>query len=378
MKKRILIVDDDRNALRLMSQALELEGYETIIADNGPEALTAAERERPDLIVLDVVMPGMSGIDACSSLRSGAHTAQIPILMLSGRGKVEDKVAGLRGGADDYVAKPVDTAELVARVEALILRASRALPASAPGHVLALVGSKGGVGTTTVAVNLALALVQLGKAVVLVDLHPYLGCVCPMLGLGSTQGLRELAQMEAQSINPRDLQKRLTSHPSGLRVLGGDESLPAMDERELGAPQVQSIVEGLTTLADWVLLDLPVQFTAATQAALDRCDLAALVTEPDPIALRCAKGQLALLEQCGIAREQARVVVVNRTPLTMTMTVNQLQDRLGTAIVGVVPPASEASFQAQQRGLPLLLADTHGFAAEVLRSMAQGLVGVRA
>ena len=123
MSGKILIVDDDPNALRLIGYSLQVEGYETVTAENGSEALMAVEREHPSLIILDVMMPDMSGLEVCRRLRSNPRTAHLPILMLSAKGKVEDRVTGLKAGGDDYVSKPVDPTELVARVEALTLRA---------------------------------------------------------------------------------------------------------------------------------------------------------------------------------------------------------------------------------------------------------------
>ena len=373
MRGKVLIVDDDPLALRLISYALQVEGYETVMAESGGEALTAVEGEHPSLIILDVMMPDMSGIEVCRCLRSNSQTAHLPVLMLSAKGKVEDKVTGLKAGADDYVPKPVHPAELVARVETLMIRAARTTAPGPEAQVLAFVGAKGGVGTTTVAVNVALALVQRGKSVILVDLHPYLGCVCSMLGLHPPHGLMELAQMAPPSIRPRDVERRLFPHFTGLRVLGSDQSLPSGEQGELTSSHAEVILDGLSPMADWVMFDLPVRLTPASQAVLNRCDFVALVTEPDPIALRCAKGRLALLQQCGIMGELVGVVVVNRSPSAMTMTVSELQNLLDAIIVGVVPPAPEACLHALRQGAPLLLAEPDHFAAEMLKEMAQRL-----
>jgi pilus assembly protein CpaE len=374
MKEKILIVDDDADALRLMSYTLRLEGYEIVTAESGTQAITAVERERPSLVVLDIMMPDMSGTEVCRRLRSAAQTATLPILILSAKTQVQDKVAAFKGGADDYVTKPAEPSEFVARVESLLLRASRGAAPSQPAQTLAFVGAKGGVGTTTVAVNLAVALAQLGTTVILVDLHPYLGCVGPMLGLEPVHGLQELAQMAASSILPRVVEKQLSSHPSGLRVLTSNCGLPPAGDGELDPAQAQAIVEGLVTLADWVLFDLPVDWTPAVSAVLDRSDRVVVVSEPDSLALRCAKRQLALLQQSRIAGEQVGAIIVNRSAASMTMTVTRLQDQLGTTIVGALPPAADPCLHALSLSVPLLLAAPDHFAAEMLRAMAQRLV----
>jgi len=104
---KILIVDDEQDIVRLLSFALQAEGYQVVTALSGQEALKRVEQERPDIVVLDVMMPGMDGIEVCAELRSKPETAGLPIIMLSALGQVADRVRGLRAGADDYVPKPV-------------------------------------------------------------------------------------------------------------------------------------------------------------------------------------------------------------------------------------------------------------------------------
>lgn len=375
MSGKILVVDDDPNALRLVGYTLQAEGYEILTAMSGGEALTAIEHEHPTLVILDVMMPDMSGLEVCQRLRSSPHTAHLPVLMLSAKGKVEDRVTGLKAGADDYVRKPVDPTELVARVEALMLRAGRMTARGPAARCIAFLGAKGGVGTTTVAVNMAVALAQQEKTVILVDLHPDLGCVCHMLGLHPPHGLEELARMETHSISPRDIERRLMRHSTGLQVLSSDQSPPSEEHGELTPSHARAILDGMSTMADWVLLDLPVHLTPAGHTVLERCDLVALVTEPDPIALGCAKGRLALLRRWGIMPELVGVVVVIRTPSAMAMTIGELQDHLEAPIVGVMPPAPEECLRALRQGAPLLLTAPDHFASEMLEEMAQRLVG---
>ena len=121
-KGRILIADDDRVISKLVATYFESHGYEVITAWNGREALGMVQALEPDLIILDVLMPVMTGLEVCASLRGEPKTATLPIVMLSALGEVNDKVLGLRLGADEYVAKPVALQELGARVEALLRR----------------------------------------------------------------------------------------------------------------------------------------------------------------------------------------------------------------------------------------------------------------
>lgn len=116
---KILIVDDDRNIVELLRLYIEKEGYLTVTASNGREAINAFGREKPDLIILDVMMPEVDGWQVCKEIRK---TSDTPIIMLTAKGETFDKVLGLELGADDYMVKPFETKELMARIKAVLRR----------------------------------------------------------------------------------------------------------------------------------------------------------------------------------------------------------------------------------------------------------------
>jgi len=118
ISKRILIVEDDPSVLRATSYILEKEGYEVISAQNGLEGLKKARESSPDLLILDVMLPGIDGFEICHSLRSEPKTAGLPILMFSAKGQESDKATGLKVGADEYMTKPVDREVLLNKVAA--------------------------------------------------------------------------------------------------------------------------------------------------------------------------------------------------------------------------------------------------------------------
>jgi len=128
-KERILVVDDEPDIVALVVYHLAKEGYRVSSAGNGSEALATARRERPALIVLDLMLPGLSGFDVLEQLRADENTAGIAVLMLTARKEEPDRIMGLSLGADDYLTKPFSPQELVLRVKA-ILRRSAAAPAA--------------------------------------------------------------------------------------------------------------------------------------------------------------------------------------------------------------------------------------------------------
>ena len=125
-KPKILIVDDDNNIAELISLYLMKECYDTRIENDGESALKAFSSWQPNLILLDLMLPGIDGYQVCREIR---HTSDVPIIMLSAKGEIFDKVLGLELGADDYMIKPFDTKELVARVKAVLRRFKPSKPA---------------------------------------------------------------------------------------------------------------------------------------------------------------------------------------------------------------------------------------------------------
>lgn len=155
MSSRVLIVEDEPDIRELVVHHLKREGYQVSAASSGEEALRQVQAAPPDLVILDLMMPAMDGLEVCRRLRQDPATAMLPIVMLTAKGDEVDRVLGLEIGADDYVVKPFSPKELLARVRA-VLRRSRPAPGAAPLSLGALAID---LGTHTASVGgLALAL----------------------------------------------------------------------------------------------------------------------------------------------------------------------------------------------------------------------------
>lgn len=124
MNANILVVDDEKDILELVTYNLRKEGIETAVSSDGEEALRLIKKNAYDLIVLDLMLPGMTGIDICRTLKASEETAAVPIIMLTAKSEELDKVLGLEMGADDYVTKPFSPRELVARIKAVLRRSA--------------------------------------------------------------------------------------------------------------------------------------------------------------------------------------------------------------------------------------------------------------
>ncbi len=371
MGAKILIVDDDPSVLQLMGLTLHRAGYEVVVAQNGVEALKKVLAVQPDLIILDLMMPEVSGIEVCQRLRSQPQTANVPIIVLSAMSQTAEKVKALKAGADEYLVKPVEHIEMAARIEALLERTRRLRQAQPVkvGKVLSFVGAKGGVGTTTVALNVASVLANQHKTVTAVELRSYYGTLNLQLKQTPTENLRHLLELDPARLGERDIGRRLYNLPSGLRVLFSPQRIE--ESREIEAPQAEALITGLASMADYTIVDLPCYPSNANAAAIQHSDFIGLVLEPEPVCVQASKMTLELLKLWGIGGQRVGAIVVNRAVLATP--IREIRSQLGCEIVGVIPPATEAHLAAQAQGVPLVLHQATHIAANNLIELANRL-----
>ncbi len=269
---RILIVDDSTFNLKIASAALSPAGYEVITATNGREALETVETMQPNLVILDVMMPDLNGYEVCRHLRRKRSTMHLPIMMLTANDTLEERVNGFDAGADDYMSKPFEPAELQARVKALLRRftPAQAEPEtpSLQGKVIAVFSLRGGIGVSTLATNLAIGLNQIwGQPTALVDLALTSGQSALMLNLPLRNSWGDLARADLAEIDDQMLDPVLLTHPSGVRVLA-TSARPEQSEL-ITAEKVGHVIELLRRRYEYVVLDLPHDFSEPTLAGLD-------------------------------------------------------------------------------------------------------------
>jgi len=382
-KLKILLVDDEPELLRLVKFVLQTAGYQVITAMNGAEALSKAQSERPNLVILDVMMPEISGLEVCWRLRDIPETADLPIIMVSAKGEVPDRVTGLHAGADDYLVKPVSPDELLARVVALLNRTRRVQPpthAQERGRIWGFIGAKGGVGVSTLALNVATLLAQQKKSVIAVELQPNQGTFAVQLKWRGGENLRHLLQRDLGLLNARAIAARLYPTFTGLRVLYGPQSVEEFGD--LDPAHVAPLIEKLSQMADYLLLDLPYGASEANQTATRACDLVIVVMEAEPSALHCAKLQLDLLKSWDILGALVGIVLVNRAGAPGSIGLRDINQQLNSEIIGIVPYAGELVPLAIAQGLPMVaFKPEHGITAaykEILRRLsAETLIGIR-
>jgi len=133
MKETILIVEDEKDIVKMLDYNLKKEGFKTSSARNGEDAIGLAKKEGPDIIILDLMLPGIDGLEVCKILKNDTKTASIPIIMLTAKSQESDKIVGLELGADDYMTKPFSPRELIARIKAVLRRGKE--KAKTPGII---------------------------------------------------------------------------------------------------------------------------------------------------------------------------------------------------------------------------------------------------
>ena len=370
MPAKILLADDDPMLQKLIANTLKLEHHEVIVAVNGQEALDLIRSEKPDLVILDIMMPVINGFDVCTELRRHPETETLPVIMLSGLGQVQEKIMGLRAGADEYLTKPIDPRELLTRVEMLLER-HRILRQSAvgkTGRVLSVLGAKGGVGVTTLAVNLAARLVQEKKNVILLEFRPDFGTVAVHFNLKPTASLAALRTLEPTAITEQMVNRLLVKTETGVRVLCGPQSAS-----EFGpfAPGLGGALLGrLVTMCDYVIVDLPPLLDEAAELVLKSSEQVFLVIEPELTSVVAAAHRLEQLAALSNTLT-TRVIAVNRQGV-MLLSLREIENRLGVVLLDVLPSAADAMSVAVQFGVPLTLSQSkHVYSEHVTELVKQ-------
>jgi CheY-like chemotaxis protein len=380
MAEKILIIDDDVDTLKLVGMMLQKQGYQIVAANNGPQGLTQAEAENPDLILLDVMMPEMDGYEVAKRLRANPLTTNTPILMFTAKTQLDDKVSGFEAGADDYLTKPTHPTELSAHVKALLARSLKGrtgttpLPTEKRAYTIGVTAVRGGLGVTTVAVNLGDAIRQATKAdVVVAELRPGVGTLGPDMGEETPTALRALITGKLSDMTRQNVKEQLFSHPTGLHLLPG--SVQPKDSLLLNALQAfEALVNRLSYLGKYLVLDLGAGLTPLAQKLLPACDLIVVLVEPVGNSVVHAKAMLTDLAELGVPPQQTVAVVVNRIRSDTQLNWAQVQEQLGKAPVVAITPAPELLFLASRMKTTALAARPESLTAQQFTKLAAGVL----
>ncbi len=360
---RILVVDRDPSTVAALRSILRGQDWEVINALSAGEALEKARLEGPDAVLTELALDDMSGADLCRALHQRGETAGLPVIVLSASSGVAERVASLRAGASDYLVKPPDAQELIARLKAALdLRAEKV------GFVVAVLGSKGGVGASVVAANLAVALrYETHARVALLDAALDAGTADIMLNLQAMPGVGNLLP-RLEELEQADFEAILTSHVSGLEaLLLGDHSF-----RDMRPEEMRKILLTLRRMRDLVVVDTHSWLGGNAEVVLELADRVAVVLTPDIPALRGAKDLVERARHLGLSRERT-LVVLNRYPQRGGLPRRDIENTLGMTVQVAVPDDGRLVTYNTNRGVPAVESHRRSGVARQVRALARDL-----
>jgi pilus assembly protein CpaE len=346
MAKTILVVDDDSDTLTLIGLTLQRRGFEVVKAQSGQQAINLLAHDRPDLVILDVMMPQMDGYEVCREIKADPRTADLPVIMLTAKAQTQSQLEGFRVGAIDYITKPVHPQDLVARIQTVLERTQSTRQAGG-AQVIAVSGARGGVGASTLAVNLAAALAA-GHRTILVDLE-LSGTAAIQLGLTPVHSLADLMSYEIDPIDRANVEAAVTPHASGLHLLAAADS-PIDPARAL------VILNHLLAMYEVCVIDLGWGMGQTVRAIAPRANHLLLATDADRASVTQASRLQHMLIEAGASARSIQLIWINRNGTPAETALASLQAGLGRAPTASIGPASEAMFAAMEAGQPLVLA----------------------
>ncbi|MDP1545136.1 MAG: response regulator [Anaerolineales bacterium] len=381
MPEKILIIDDDVDTLRLVGLMLQRQGYQIAAAANGSQGLTKALEDRPDLILLDVMMPDMDGYEVTRRLRKNPATAAIPILMFTAKTQLDDKVTGFEVGADDYLTKPTHPTELQAHVKSLLARtvpkgddAGLTARSDQRGYVVGVISVRAGMGVSSLSANVAAGLFnRIQSDVILAELTPGQGSLGMELGVSNPKGLTEILQGKTVEVTREKVQAILLPHNSGLKLFLSSEN-PRDVELVSEVRNFEALAARLASLARFVVLDLGSGLPTFAQKLLPMCNEQIVVVEGVPGSILHTKILIDEIVLLGIDKSTIHVVLNNRQRSEAQMSSTQVQKQLGYPIAATITPAPELFVQAARLHTPAVVAQPSNMTAQQFLKVADAII----
>ena len=382
MSEKILIIDDDVDTLRLVGLMLQRQGYQIIAATNGEQGLEKAFEERPDVILLDIMMPDMDGYEVTRRLRKNPVSQTTPILLFTAKTQLDDKVAGFEAGADDYLTKPTHPAELQAHIRALLARTHPKKPEEMDtalreqhGRVIGVLSARGGLGVSTLSCNLAGAFyTRTHGDVILAELTPGQGTLGMDLGTASMGGLNELLCGKPVEVTREKVDSLLIAHGSGLRLLLASEN-PRDVHLINQVDTYPAIVRALASLARFVVLDLGAGLPPFVEKVLPLCTDRIIVVEGTPNSIAQSKLLIEEVVELNIDPTAITVVLNNRIRTEAQMPWMEVQQALGHSVAGTLTPAPEMLMAAMRLHTPAILSQPTNLTSQQILKVADLILG---
>jgi CheY-like chemotaxis protein/MinD-like ATPase involved in chromosome partitioning or flagellar assembly len=377
MAEKILIIDDDLDTLRLVGLMLQRQGYQIAAATNGQQGLEKALEDKPNLILLDIMMPDMDGYEVARRLRDNSQTVNIPILMFTAKTQLDDKVAGFEVGADDYLTKPTHPSELQSHVKALLARNAKSQtkvetsPLEQRGYIIGLMAARGGLGVSSLATNLAASLFQKSRAdVILAELTPGQGSLALDLGISRENGLADLLSKPPVDITRNSILEQLVTHDAGFKVLIASNH-PRDFQLINQVSQYENLVARMAILGRFVVLDLGMGLPPFVQRLLPLINELIVVVEGVPNTITHTRALIEDLIEFGTNKNHIAAVLNNRVRSESQMPWAEVQEQLGHSIVATLTPAPELFAQASRLKTPAVLCQPESLTTQQISKLVE-------
>jgi CheY-like chemotaxis protein/MinD-like ATPase involved in chromosome partitioning or flagellar assembly len=378
MIKKILIVDDEVETLRLISIALRRQGMQVITANNGSQALELAFSEKPNLIILDIMMPDINGFEVVKRLKKNAKTEDIPVLIFSARNQSSDKVTGYESGADDYLTKPIHPAELISHVKTLLEKSPVILPEEHPSnYAVAVIGAAGGVGTSTVMVNLACMSAQQlhSREIMGVEMTPGHGSFRSFYGgAEDKQILEDFLKMPINEITPDLIDPEVIRMSYGPRILTAGDSLNNNRYYEQHDHALK-VMQQVNKMAPLAFFDFGSMHWSNYDTLLEWCNEVIVVSSPLPsiiVKTRKLVNELANYEFDTV--KPLNIISISRGRSTIALTLNEMEEAIHHSVAHIIPASPEQAYQAEAGHKPIGLIRTNNIVTQQLNNATNKLL----
>jgi pilus assembly protein CpaE len=374
MPAKVLLVDDDETLRQITSALLARHGFNVLVAESGIKALESLKTILPDIILMDVMMPEMDGFTACRKIRADTSIGYIPIIMLTALDSVENKVKGFEAGADDYIAKPCDTLELIARINALLRRSEtvdQPAVSKEPAQTIAVFSLRGGSGVSTISANLAAGLAELwNMPVALVDMVSYVGQSALFLNQSLHNTWAELGKMKVDEIDEEVVLKAMLPHKSQVRTLAAP---PRPEQSEMLTPEITGrVLDILREKFPYVILDMPHDLSERSLVGLDRSNIILIIAQPEIASVRAASIALETFETLEY-KDKKTYIILNWTFPRKGLAIKDIENLLKSKIDLILPYAADDLIPALNFGKPPVLENPEGPLGIIFEDIAMAL-----
>ena len=356
---RVLLIDDEQFYFKLLKKTLPEKEYELEYAKSGSEGLAKIPSFEPEMLIVDLKLPEMDGFEILERLRRDPKFSFIPVIVITSRDELSEKLRAFELGADDYVVKPFQPEELLARMGILARRgramrmAQKEVPGMKPATMVTVHSLRGGLGCSSIVVNLGLAFQKLwGKQTLLVDGVLTAGQVALMLDAKPTATWENLVGVETENIDDVVVGEMMGSHKSGVRYIASPRYPIAADT--FTHDTLKLFLEKLKIQNDFIVVDTSHDFSDMTIHLLNMSTTILLVLAPELASLRTTMSAMEIYDRLGISLDKVKVALNNNSS-NPAIKQAQLEKVLKRPIDFVLPFEAGEVNRALNFGQPFIL-----------------------